>query len=300
MSKKSKLYQLRRQLQVQAMKLTSEEFMAKIYYFIRFRRKLNLNKPSYFNEKLQWLKLNYYPYDENVVVGADKYKVREYVEKKGLGATLNDLIGVWNEWEELDWDSLPNQFALKGNHGQGYNIICEDKTKISEHLVKEKFSKWLSEDFSLFSGEKHYSKIEPKIIAEKYLGGDMTDYKFFCFHGEPKFFYVAKGFGDGDNERMDFFNMDGSKAPFQRTDYPSITETEEVVLPSNLQEMIEISKVLSEDFPFVRVDLFVIENEIIFSELTFTPSGGLMKIEPEEYYKIWGDYIDLNKIKPNY
>src|SRR5699024_9501577 len=143
-----------------------------------------------------------YPYDEKVIIGADKYKVREYVKKKGLAHILNDLIGVWDNFEELDWSSLPKQFALKGNHGQGYNIICEDKSKLSPIYVQQKFSQWLSEDFGMFSGEKHYSKIKPKIIAEKYLGDDMTDYKFFCFHGEPKFFYVSKGFGQIEDERM--------------------------------------------------------------------------------------------------
>lgn len=293
MSKKSKLYKIRRKLQVIALKLTSEKTMAKFYYFIRFKQKLNLKNPETFNEKLQWLKLNYYPYDEKVIIGADKYKVREYVKAKGLGYTLNDLIGVWDSWEELNWNTLPQQFALKGNHGQGYNVICEDKSKISEKEVQEKFNEWLAEDFGMFSGERHYSKIEPKILGEKFLGGDITDYKFFCFHGKPMFFYIAKGFGHGENERMTFFNMDGSVAEFQRSDYPLL---EDFDLPEKIDEMIEISKKLSEDFPFVRVDLFMIEGKILFSELTFTPSGGLMPIQPEKYYKIWGEYLNLEKL----
>lgn len=185
---------------------------------------------------------------------------------------------------------------MKANHGAGYNIICSDKSKLSENETGKTMSKWLKEDFSLYYGEAHYSKIEPKIICEEFLGDEIIDYKFFCFNGEPKFFYIAKGFGQNrDNERISFFNMDGTKAPFYRTSYPPLDE--DVLLPDNFETMIEISKKLSSDFPFVRVDLFSIKDNIIFSEMTFTPDRGLMKIEPKQYYKIWGDHIDLSNEK---
>lgn len=295
MSEKGILYNLRRRAQVNAQKIFSYETMSKFYYYVIFKRKLNLKKPKYFNEKIQWMKLFYYPNRLDVVQGADKYAVRNYLEERGLGEYLNTLIGVWDNWDEVDWEKLPNRFALKTNHGARYNIICSDKSKISEKETGRTITRWLSEDFSLYNAEIHYSKIEPKIICEEYLDGDITDYKFFCFHGEPKFFYVAKGFGDGQDERMAFFNMDGTKADFRRTQYNVLDE--ELKLPENISEMIEISKILSKDFPFVRIDLFNINGQVMFSEMTFTPGGGLMTIEPKDYYLIWGDYLTLPPLK---
>jgi len=292
MSQKSKLYNIRRKIQVLATKVTSYEFMSKIYYYIKFGKKLNLENPTTFNEKIQWLKLNYFPYNEDVIRCTDKYKVREYIEEKGKGQYLNKLIGVWDKWENISWEKLPQKFVLKCNHGCGYNIICDDKDSISKINVGKKINKWLTEDFSLFNAEKHYTYIEPKIICEEYLGEDIIDYKFFCFHGKPEFFYIAQGFGHGINERMSFFNIDGSKASFTREEYNEFEN--KIKLPSNLEEMVETSKVLSSDFPFVRVDFFEIEGRIIFSEMTFTPGGGFMTISPKKYYKEWGSLIDLS------
>lgn len=294
MSEKGFLYSLRRRAQVNAQKIFSYETMSKFYYYVIFRRKLNLKDPKYFNEKIQWLKLFYYPNRDDVIQGADKYAVRNYLEDRGLGEYLNNLIGVWNSWDEVDWEKLPEKFALKTNHGARYNIICSDKSKLSEKETGNTITKWLSEDFSLYNAEVHYSKIERKIICEEYLEGDITDYKFFCFHGEPKFFYVARGFGEGQDERMAFFNIDGTKADFKRTQYNVLEE--DIIIPENLSEMINISKILSKDFPFVRIDLFNLNGKIMFSEMTFTPGGGLMTIEPEDYYRIWGDYLTLPKI----
>src|SRR5690625_5078675 len=291
MKKKGIIYKFRRKLQVALLNLTSYEFMTKLYYFIVFKRKLNLKKPYYFNEKINWLKLNYYPKNQDVINATDKYKVREYISKKGLENILNDLIGVWDTWDEVDWASLPHQFALKATHGAQYNIIVDNKNELDEKTVGDQMMKCLSEDFGKFNAEEHYSKIKPRIICEKYLSENMTDYKFFCFNGTPRFFYVAEGFGKLENQKMDFFNLDGTKAHFQTLAYESFDK--EVVLPESIDKMIEISKVLSEDFPFVRVDLFEMNDKIYFSELTFTPTAGLMKVTPEETYELWGNYLNV-------
>jgi len=296
MSKQGILYNFRRKIQVTAQKLFSYKTMTKIYYYIIFKRKINLKKPKYFNEKIHWLKLNYYPYHSNVIRATDKFKVREYLAEKNMSNYLNELYGVWESWEEVDWDNLPNSFALKCTHGARNNIIVDDKSKFDKVEVGKKITKWLKEDFSLYNAEVHYSKIKPRIICEKFLSGNMIDYKFFCFHGEPKFFYIASGFGDGEDEKMSFFNLDGTRANFKRiSSYKELADTE-VNIPTNLSEMIEISKTLSEDFPFVRVDLFSLEGKIYFSELTFTPSGGLMEMEPENVHELWGKYLDLTDL----
>jgi len=291
MAHKGKLYRIRRKIQVLATKATSYEFMTKVYYYYKFRKKLDLQNPTTFNEKIQWLKLNYYPVNQDVIRCSDKYKVREFVEEKGKSEYLNKLIGVWDKWQDVDWEQLPQKFALKCNHGCGYNIICDNKMDLSRQEVGSKISKWLSEDFSLYNAEPHYASIERKIICEEYLGEDIIDYKFFCFHGKPEFFYIAQGFGHGINERMNFFNMDGTKADFTREEYNEFES--EIRMPERLQDMIEISKVLSSDFPFVRVDLFEIDGKIIFSEMTFTPGGGYMTIHPIEYLEKWGSYINI-------
>lgn len=291
MSKKGKLYNLRRKVQAVLTKMTSYEFMSRIYYFIVFKKMLNLKNPSDFNEKLQWLKLNYFPYNEDVIRCTDKYLVREYLKEKELEKCLNELIGVWDKWEEVDWDSLPNQFVLKCNHGCRYNIICKDKNNLSKEEVGKQINQWMSEDFSLFNAEKHYTSIKRKIICEKYLGDDITDYKFFCFHGKPKFFFVGQNRRNDLLEYLTFYYFDGTEAPFKRKGYKQFYDNS--TLPENLHEMIEISKVLSADFPFVRVDFFEIEGNIVFSEMTYTPAGGFMKVYPEDFLRKWGEMISI-------
>ncbi len=291
MAKRGKLYNARRNIQVVLTKITSYEFMSRVYYYLKFRKWLNLKNPVDFNEKIQWLKLNYFPYEKDVVRCTDKYLVRGYIKEKGLERYLNKLIGVWDEWENVEWNELPQKFAMKCNHGCGYNIICDNKNNLSERKVGKKMSKWLSEDFSLFNAEKHYTLIEPRIICEEYLGEDIIDYKFFCFNGKPEFFYIAQGFGHGINERMRFFNIDGTVAPFSRKEYKEFND--DIRPPIHLDEMVEASRILSSDFPFVRVDFFEISGEIMFSEMTFTPGGGFMTIHPPKYLKKWGKLIDL-------
>ncbi|MBD7909417.1 glycosyl transferase [Sporosarcina sp. Sa3CUA8] len=294
MSDHSTFYKIRRKGQVLANRLTSYEFMSKVYYYIKFKKVLNLKNPSTFNEKIQWLKLRNFPYNQLVIDCTDKYEVRDYVENHGGKKYLNKLIGVWDSWEDVNWEELPNKFALKCTHGCGYNIIANDKSILNKQEVEKNIKKWMSEDFSLFNAEQHYTSIKPRIICEEHLGEDIIDYKFFCYNGKPLFFYMAQGFGHGKNERMAFYNLDGSKAPFKRKDYKEFSD--EVKQPENLDEMIKISENLSKEFPFVRVDFFEVNKEVIFSEMTFTPGGGLMTIEPNEYDQIWGEWLNLESV----
>ena len=292
--KKSVIYNLRRKCQIVAYRLTSAELMSKIYYRIVLHKKLNLKNPKTFNEKLQWLKLYYFPNNQKAIDCACKYKVREYVKEKGLEDTLNDLYGVYDCVDEIDFDALPNQFVLKCSHGCGYNILCPDKCKLDIENTKRMLNKWMKEDFSEFNAEPHYSKIKPKIICEKYLGGDMVDYKFFCFNGEPEFMYIAKGFGEGEDETISFFDKEGNKAEYKRADFRAY---ENAKIPESFNSMMEMSRVLSKDFPFVRVDLFEVDGKIYFSELTFTPCGCMMKVDPQEIEEKWGELIDLSNLE---
>lgn len=287
------VYKIRRKMQCYAYDFTSPEFVSKLYFRIVLGQKLNLKFPKTYNEKLQWLKLYYYPRNQKAVQCTDKYAVRNYIEEKGMGYLLNELYDVWDEPDSIEWDALPKQFVLKCTHGCGYNLICDDKSKLDIVYTKNKLKMWMQEDFGKFNAEPHYSKIPKRIICEKYLGKDIIDYKFFCFHGEPKFMYIAQGFGNGIDERISFFEMNGKRAEYGRSDYPVM---EDARMPEKFQEMAEISRVLGENFPFVRVDLFEVAGKIYFSELTFTPCGCMMKIDPKMYDVIWGTYIDLEKV----
>lgn len=284
------LYTVRRKLQVLAYDLTSPAFMSKVYFRIVLKSSLNLKTPKTFNEKLQWLKLNNWPNNPLVIKCGDKYAVREYVKKKGLDKYLNTLINVWENVDEINWDMLPQEFAIKCTHGCGYNIICENKDALDIVVAKKQLSKWMNEDFGKFNAEPHYSKMSPRIICEKYLGGDIIDYKFFCFNGEAKFMYIAKGFGNGNSERMAFFDENGEKAEYQRPGYAIYTDAK---IPKGYAEMKVISEILAADFPFVRVDWYEAEGVIYFGELTFTPGGGLMEVSPRKYDKIWGNMLNI-------
>ena len=290
-NKRSLFYKLRRKLQVLAYNMTSPIFMTKIYYRICLGKKLNLENPQTFNEKLNWLKIYEWPNNDLVIKCSDKYLVREYLKEKNMEKYLNELYGVYNDPEEIDFEKFPNEFVLKCNHGCGYNIICDNKNNIKIDKVKKQLKKWLKEDFGKFNAEAHYNKINHKIICEKFLGNEITDYKFYCFNGKVEFMYIASGFGLGINEQMTFFDKNGKIAPYQRNSYNIKRDAE---LPIYFNEMKKLSEELAKDFPFVRVDWFETENKIYFSELTFTPSGGFLDINPEKYDLEWGKLLDIN------
>lgn len=264
----------------------------KVMYRILMKKKLNLKNPKTFNEKINWLKLYKYPNDSLVIKCSDKYEVRSYVESKGLSNILNELYGVYNNVEEIEWENLPQKFVLKCNHGCGYNIICDNKEILDVSESKKKIKDWMKEDFGKVSCEPHYSKIERKIICEKYLAENILDYKFFCFKGEPEFLYISRAVsGSHHGLKADFFNLEGVKMSFRRTDHESFDI--EPAMMKNLAQAKEICRILSKDFEFVRVDLFEVEDKIYFSELTFTPSTGMMPLEPEKYDYNLGQKIEI-------
>lgn len=272
------------------------ELSSKIMYRAFVHKKLNLEKPETFNEKLCWLKLRVFPNDIKVIQCADKYEVHNYLKSKGCNDLLVNLLGVWDKVEDIDWDSLPNKFVLKCNHGCAYNIICTNKNQFDRTDAIKKLNKWMKEDFSLVSGEPHYSKITRKIICEEFLEGEIKDYKFFCFNGVPQFYYVGlTPNGDFHNLVCDFIMPDGTPANFYRLDHKRFEKTPEP--PQNLQEMLKIAQKLSADFPFVRVDLMNVEGKLYFSELTFTPSAGIMPLAPEGTDEKLGKWLDLNQYK---
>lgn len=293
MNRDSILYKGRRKLQQLAYTIVPNELLSKIYCKIVIHENVNIKNPKTLNEKLQWYKLYYCPSNKLVVQCADKYQVRRYIEEKGYGNILTNLIGVWENAEDIDWDEFPKRFVLKCTHGCAYNILCKDKDTFDKDDAKKKLSKWLKEDFSEFNVELHYGKIEPRrIICEEYLGDIIVDYKFFCFNGKPQFFYVSSDLINDRQAEMGFFNMDGSKIPLIREDYKDIGN---IKIPECLDEMNKIAKDLSRDFPFVRVDFFLVDGSYKFAELTFTPSAAMMPINPKKYDIEWGELLKVTK-----
>lgn len=257
---------------------------------------LNLKKPTTFNEKLQWLKLN----DRNDLYTklADKYAVREYVRSILGEKHLVPLYGVWDKTEDIDWDCLPDKFVLKCTHDGGSVIVCRNKETLNKTAVMEKLGKALKRNAYSYGREWPYKNIRPRIIAEKYLdNGDergLIDYKFYCFGGELRYLYISKGLENHATANINFYDLDGNRAPFQRTDYPQAGN--DYVLTWNFNIMIEYARKIAKRInnSFVRVDFYNIgKRAIYFSEITFTPCSGYMKMKPEEWDRKLGKLIVL-------
>ena len=252
------------------------ESCAKAHYFIKFKKKLNLRNPTRFNEKIQWLKFNELNNDIYTLC-ADKYKVREYVSSKGCGEILNELYGVYDNPQSIDYDALPEKFALKCNHGAGYNIICDDKSSMDIEKTNKQLNKWLKEDFSTLFIEPQYKKIERKILCEKYIenerGGFPDDYKFYCFNGKPYAVMVCIGREKG-TPKFYYFDMNWKPLPFEDT-VELINKNDYPAMPDGFLKMREYATKLASDFKFVRADFYLLNSKVIFGELTFTPSAGL-------------------------
>ena len=274
----------------------SPVWCSKYLYQKAFGRPLDLDNPVTLNEKLMWLKLNVYGDDDLVTRCADKYAVREYVEAAGCGEILNDLYGVWETPEQIDWEQLPEKFILKCNHGCGYNSICTDKAKMDTADCKKKLKKWLSRDFWRFASELQYRKIPKRIICEKLLceGSAPVDYKFYCFHGEPVCVLACcereKGW-----PKFYFFDCDWNFMPITKD---GKKEAEDFTLPKPTQfsRMVEYARKLSRPFPFVRVDLYEAEEEVVFGELTFTPGACLDSARLPETDLMFGKMLRIDKI----
>ena len=266
------------------------------WYYKRTKRFLDFDNPQSFNEKIQWMKL----YDSTPLKTklADKYLVREWIKERLGSRYLIPLLGVWNSFDEIDFDSLPEQFVLKTNHSSGWNAVIRDKSKMNKEELKEKFDKWMSLNFAFrFGFELHYMNIPRKIIAEKYmadLDGDIFDYRCFCFGGQVKYIWVDIGSGTNRHKRS-IFDAEWNLQNYH-VNYPEISPTPQK--PKRLQEMIRFAEKLSQPFAFVRVDFYLIGDQIYFGELTFTPQSGQGKWECEEQNIEYGELIQLPNMKP--
>lgn len=250
-----------------------------------------------YTEKLQYLRLYVYPKDDLVSKCAGRVGVREYVKEAGFDDILIKIYGVFDKFEDIDFDKLPNQFAMKCSHGCAMNYICFDKSKIDYEELKKKFKKWLKTNYGKKTVELHYAKIKPQIIVEELMlenGKLPTEYKIHVFNGVAKNLYVVTSRGVDiryNNYYIDWTPFDGSQFNgWKKTDYP-------LKKPSNFDEMVHIAEALASKFPFVRVDLYSINGKIYFSEMTFTPAKGTLILDDDQCDYEMGEWLDISKYR---
>lgn len=257
----------------------------------RFKAKyiwMNINNPKTFSEKLQYFKLH--PISDNLVELADKFDVRKYVGEKIGEDYLIPLVGkgIYDKVEDINFDELPNQFVIKLTKGSGYNIICKDKRDLDLVAIKHQLNHWLKINPYYMSRESHYLG-KSRIIVEKMLDYNITDYKFFCFDGKVEFVELISDRA-GELKKL-FYDLDWNKLNFT-TGVP-VLNSETIAKPKNFEDLVKVAKLLAKDFKFVRVDLYTHENKVYFGELTFYPAGGYTPITPKEWDRKLGDLIKL-------
>lgn len=260
-------------------------------YYSGMGRFPNLENPRTYNEKLQWLKLNdIHPEYTDLV---DKVEAKKIVAKIIGEEHIIKTLGVWDKFEDINFDTLPDSFVLKTSHDSGGVAVCHDKSPETIKAAKKKIEKSMRNNYYLEHREYPYKNIKPRILAEELMvdesGTELKDYKFFCFDGKPKMLLIVSG--RGKDQRQDFYDMDFNLLPVQRKEHPNSGIRREK--PMNFNEMKQMAIKLSKGIPHIRVDLYSINTKIYFGELTFFSGSGNIPFEPEEWdYKI-GEWLKL-------
>lgn len=274
--------------------LLSDKTYLRLLFKHRTGYSLNLEYPNTFNEKLQWLKLNDIHPEYTQMV--DKIEAKKYVKSLIGEKYIIPTIGIWNSVDEIEWDKLPNQFVIKLSSDSGGIIVCKDKNKLDINKAKEKLKKGLNKNYYKFNKEYPYKNIKPRILAELYMEDNKTkelrDYKFFCFNGIPQIFKV-----DYDrfiNHNANYYDIEKNLLPFGEVICPP-NHNKTIDFPSNFNEMVMIARKLAQSCPFVRVDLYNVNGNIYFGEITFFPASGMGKFTSLDWdYKL-GKMIQLPK-----
>ncbi|MBQ7683713.1 MAG: glycosyltransferase [Bacteroidaceae bacterium] len=279
--------------------LLSPQLVATLRFRMITGRFMDWKHPRDINEKIQWLK--FYGDTSQWPRLADKYAVREYVKEKGLADILVPFIGKWDKAEDIDWEALPNQFVMKTNHGSADALICKDKAALDTACYTQFFARQLKSKLGPETGEPHYDKIKPCIVAEELLDATKQDYpstspidyKIWCFDGKPSYFFVCLNRTKEACE-VATYDTDWNFYPqyIKRADH-YIPCTNPLPRPRNLEQMLSIAHRLSEGFPCVRVDLYEIGGKVFFGEMTFTPASGNNSFYPQEFLDILGDLCNI-------
>ena len=259
-------------------------------YWKAQHKKINWHNPQTYNDHLYLAMID--PEAEKLWKYVDKLEVRKYVEKRIGPQILNKVEKVFDSTNEIDFDLLPNKFALKTNHASSWNVISDNKKEINWQEAKNKLDGWLNRNYYHLFRERPYKLVKPKIFLEKYLENkhkELPDYKFFCFHGQVKFIQVNTD-RYAKNHRQTFFDLNWKKLPFYRL---TPSSKKKISPPSKLADMLTIASKLSnsKDFVHVRVDLYQVDNKIYFGELTLTPGAGVYVFMPYKYEYELGKYF---------
>lgn len=246
-------------------------YLSKKIYFKSCKKRLDLNNPITFNEKLMYIKINNYFNNETVFNCVDKFLVRNYALEHGVPEkNLPKLIGVFNSPYDIDFTKLPNKFALKCTHGCGYNIICQNKSELNINKTVKTLNKWLNTTFGYEGAENHYTHVKPRIIVEEYIESNKGlpyDYKFYCYNGIPKGVLVCS---ERETQlKLNYYDLGWNELPYINEKYKG---HKVIKKPVSFNKMIEISKKVSKEFPFVRVDFYQYKDDAIMGEMTFTPA----------------------------
>ena len=281
--------------------ISSDIIFLKLKFRIRMGYWMNFNNPKTFNEKLQWLKLH----DRKPIYTTmvDKLEAKKYVADIIGEEHIIPTLAVYDRVEEIDFDALPEQYVLKCTHDSGGLVICRDKANLNKEEAIEKLRKSLKSTYFWRNREWPYKNVKPRIIAEKYMEDStkrmyvaeikgLMDYKFYCFNGVAKYLYVSKGLENHSTARISFLTMDWQFASFVRSDFAPFDTLPEK--PSRFDEMVKIANRLSEGHAFLRVDLYQINGQLYFSELTFHPCSGMMPFKPKEWDEKLGNLITLS------
>ncbi len=275
---------------------TNIEEASKYIFKLGFGYTPDFNHPKTINEKITYLKLHDYYNNPVITQCVDKYRVKEYITEKYSETTpvkVAKLYGVYDRAEDIEWDKLPDKFAIKCNNGGGYNIFCDNKSSLDIKSVSKQINKWLKEEQWKYFAECQYKFVENKVLIEEYLGDTLKTYKFYCFNGEPKFMYVSFANEKGEPDYyLDYFDMDFNHLPISLDAHEYAPF--EIECPKNWEDLKKTAKTLSSDFPFVRVDLYSLGDSIYFSEYTFVPTGGHMKLTPEGTDEEWGELLKID------
>ena len=265
------------------------------FYINAIGKTPDFDNPKSFTEKIQWIKFNQSTQIKGLL--SDKYEAPKYVAEHYPNIKIIPQLGVWDKAEDIDFSKLPQQFVLKCNHGSAMNIIVKDKSKLNIAKTRKKLNDWLKVDYDMVNGmyENHYKFINRKIIAETYIeepDGNLHDYKFHCFMGEPKFIeFIGDRLSNTHTIHSSIYTAD-----WKKTDIAFNNDTpyeQEFSKPEKFPQMLELAKEMAKDYNYVRVDFYYINNEIYFGELTFTPDSGIIKFNPPQTDEEWGTYIKL-------
>ena len=269
----------------------AEDFLKRMYRIL-MGQELNLENPVLYTEKLQWLKL--YDHRPEYTTMVDKYEVKRYVADKIGSEYVIPVLGVWEREEDIDFDALPDRFVLKTTHDSGGIVICRDKATLNFTAARKKLRYFLNRDYYACNREWPYKYVKHRIIAEPYMEdsrqGELRDYKFFTFGGEPKVLYIAQGRGRGEPTVADFFDMEFNHLEFTIDHDMAPVPPEK---PECFEEMKRLAAILSQDTPQLRVDFYEVDGKVYFGEMTFFHCTGMEQFHPETWNRTFGDWVKL-------